>query len=72
MFVRICLYMVTLDEDDSSGPYYITFAAGIIRFSFNVSILDDKILEEHENFILTIDPSSLPCSAIMIRLLSLY
>ena len=32
------------------------------RFPFNVSILDDKILEEDENFILSIDPSSLPCS----------
>ena len=54
--------MVTLDEDDSSGPYYITLAAGMTRISFNVSILDDKILEEDENFVLTIDPSSLPCS----------
>ena len=31
------------------------------HFPFNVSILDDKILEEDENFILSIDPSSLPC-----------
>ena len=54
--------MVILGEDYSSGPYYITLAAGITRISFNVSILDDKILEEDEKFILTIDPSSLPCS----------
>ena len=54
--------MVILGEDYSSGPYYIALAAGITRISFNVSILDDKILEEDEKFILTIDPSSLPCS----------
>ena len=54
--------MIILGEDYSSGPYYITLAAGITRISFNVSILDDKILEEDEKFILTIDPSSLPCS----------
>ena len=32
------------------------------RLPFNVSILDDNIFEEDESFILTIDPSSLPCS----------
>ena len=53
--------MVTLGEDYSSGPYYITVVAGMTHLSFNVSILDDKILEEDENFVLTIDPSSLPC-----------
>ena len=31
------------------------------RFPFNILILDDNILEEDENFILTIDPSLLPC-----------
>ena len=29
--------MVTLDEDDSSGAYYIILAAGMTRISFNVS-----------------------------------
>ena len=59
-YTYVC--MVTLGEDYRSGPYYITLAAGMTRLSFNVSILDDKILEEDENFVLTIDPSSLPCS----------
>ena len=49
-------------EDYSSGPYYITLAAGVTHFPFNISILDDEILEEDENFMLSIDPSSLPCS----------
>ena len=32
------------------------------HFPFNISILDDKILEDDENIILTIDPSSISCS----------
>ena len=32
------------------------------RIPFNISIIDDKILEDDENFVLTIDPSSIPCS----------
>ena len=65
------------DEDCGSGPYYITLTAGMTRLPFNISIHDDKkdiedgeedddndeiFLFEDETFILTIDPSSLPCS----------
>ena len=55
-------YTAVRGEDYNSGPYYVTLPAGITHLSFNISILDDKMLEEDENFILTIDPSSLPCS----------
>ena len=42
------------------GPYTATFSAGSNITSFNVSIINDNVLESDENFILTIDPSSLP------------
>ena len=34
--------------------------AGVKRVPFNVSITDDDILEANENFMLTIESSSLP------------
>ena len=45
--------------DYTSGPYSITFPAGVTNVPFNISINDDNVLEENENFILTIN-SSLP------------
>ena len=46
--------------DYISGPYTVTFTAGTIHASFNVSITDDNVFERNENFLLTIHPSSLP------------
>ena len=46
--------------DYISGPYTVTFTAGIIHASFNVSLIDDNVFERNENFVLTIHPSSLP------------
>ena len=46
--------------DYESGPYNITFPAGTTSVPFNISITDDDILEDDENFILTVDLSSLP------------
>ena len=46
--------------DYGSGPYTVTFPAGVTSVPFNVSIIDDMIFEGNENFILTIDRSSLP------------
>ena len=46
--------------DYDSGPYSITFPAGTTSVPFNISIIDDNILEDDENFILTVDLSSLP------------
>ena len=46
--------------DYESGPYTVTFPAGATMVPFNVSIIDDIILEKDENFTLTIDPSSVP------------
>ena len=47
------------DIDYDSGPYTVSFAAGITDTSFNILITDDSILEGNETFYLTIDPSSL-------------
>ena len=46
--------------DYGSGPYTVMFPAGVIRVPFNVSINDDMISEANEDFMLTIDPASLP------------
>ena len=45
--------------DYGSGPYTVTFPAGVTSVPFNVSIIDDMIFEGNEDFMLTIDPSSL-------------
>ena len=46
--------------DYGSGPYEVIFTAGTTEASFNVSFTDDDIFESNENFMITIDPSSLP------------
>ena len=46
--------------DYGSGPYTVTFPAGMTSVPFNVSINNDDIFEGNEDFTLTIDPSSLP------------
>ena len=46
--------------DYTSGPYTVTFPAGITMVEFEVPINDDDILEGNENFMLTIDEVSLP------------
>jgi len=46
--------------DYNSGPYPVTFPAGVTRVTFDIPITDDSILEGSENFLLTIDQSSLP------------
>ena len=46
--------------DYDSGPYTVTFPAGEESVSLNISIYDDDIFEHNENFVLTINVSSLP------------
>lgn len=45
-----------------SGPYTVTIPAQRTTASFDVSIIRDQILEYNEEFIVTIDPLSLPNS----------
>lgn len=49
-----------------AGPYSITFLSGNFRVPFDVAIVDDSILESDENFILTVDPSSLTNSRVTV------
>ena len=46
--------------DYTSGPYSVTIPAGGTSVTFNVSITNDNILEIDENFMLTINASSIP------------
>ena len=46
--------------DYGSGPYTVTFPAGMTSVPFDIPINDDGILEDDENFMITIDPNSLP------------
>ena len=46
--------------DYTSGPYTVTIPPGQTTATHNVPIINDTILEEDENFILTIDETSLP------------
>ena len=46
--------------DYGSGPYTVTFPAGMTSASFDIPINNDMISEANETFTLTIDPSSLP------------
>ena len=50
--------------DYTSGPYTVTFLAGQTTATFDVPINDDYILEGSEDFILTIDATSLPINVI--------
>ena len=43
-----------------SGPYSVTFTAGVTTTSLVVSIFDDGILEDDEDFILIITSSPIP------------
>ena len=52
--------------DYGSGPYTVTFPAGVTSVPFNVSINDDMIFEGNENFTLTINSSSLPTGGTVI------
>ena len=47
--------------DYDSGPYTITFPAGVTSVSFGVLINDDNLLEDDEEFTLTINPSDDHC-----------
>ena len=58
---NIQLYYIMIgDVDYTSGPYIVTFPAGMITASFNIPILDDNVLENDEQFQLSIIFNSLP------------
>ena len=52
--------------DYGSGPYTVTFPAGITRVPFDIPIINDTISEGNEDFILTINPTSLPPTGVSV------
>ena len=48
------------DEDYTSGPYSVTFTAGMTTALLSVPIKDDNVFENNELFRLIIDSTSLP------------
>ena len=46
-------------DDYASGPYSVTFPAGVTRAFLYISITDDNLLEGNEYFTVMIDSSSL-------------
>ena len=48
------------DEDYTSGPYSVTFTAGMTTALLSVPTNDDDIFEDSETFRLMIDSTSLP------------
>ena len=48
--------------DYNSGPYNVTFPAGVTTVSFNITIINDDVSEDHETFNLIIAEDSLPKS----------
>ena len=57
---NLILIFTGIGVDYDSGPYTVTFPAGVTTVSFNIPITDDRILESDEDFNLIIDASSLP------------
>ena len=46
---------ITGGDDYDSGPYNINFTAGMTSSSLAITINDDNIFEDNENFTVTID-----------------
>ena len=51
---------LTGNDDYGPGPYIVTIPAGETMVPFNISIVDDSILEGREDFNIIIVPGSLP------------
>ena len=57
--VNIFCFLVG-NTDYMSGPYDFTFTAGVTSVLFNISLIDDNIIEDNETFYLAIEKASLP------------
>ena len=58
--LHILLSKSTGGVDYHLGSYHITFPSGSTLAVFNISIINDNIVEKKENFTLSINESSLP------------
>ena len=52
--------MFTEELDFIFGQRNISFPAGVTRITFNVTIIEDNILEHNESFSVSVDPLTLP------------
>ena len=60
-YQMICISNITGGGVDYySGPYNVTFPARANSVTFNITIINDNVLEYNETFNLTIIESSLP------------
>ena len=59
------MLICTGGEDYTVGPFTVEFSTEVLRVPFNVSIINDNILEDNETFNLIINPSSLPSEVIV-------
>ena len=46
--------------DYGSGPYTVVIPAGMTNATFEIPITDDMILENNEDFVITINGTALP------------
>ena len=61
IFVSVIIVIPLQGGDDyNSGPYNVTFIAGMTTTSFVISLIDDDAREDNESFTLTIDSSPVP------------
>lgn len=58
----IVAYFIGEGVDYTPESYDIMLLNGMTRAAFNISIINDDILERNETFTLTIDQSTLPSS----------
>ena len=56
----VVIYLTLGGVDYASGPYMVEIPAGQTSVKFNISIIEDTILESNEYFILAITSTSLP------------
>ena len=61
-FYIICVYT---GNDYGSGPYTVTFHAGMTTANFFVSIIRDNIIEGNETFTVALNPLLLPSDVIV-------
>ena len=54
------IFIATEGSDFIFGLYNVLFPAGVTRAAFNVTIIEDDILEPDESFTLVIDLLTLP------------
>ena len=64
---ELSYYCTGQDEDYTSGPYSVTFIAGMTTASLSVPIKDDYVFEDIEAFRLLIDLTSLPNDVILVN-----